>query len=50
MTLAIRSFNFAQAAQHKNVENVLVIRGNTAPTDLYLKNWRHHYERSQPYR
>ena len=32
------SFNFTQAAQHKNAENVLVIRGNTALTDLYLKN------------
>jgi len=44
------SFNFTQAAQHKNAENVLVIRGNTALTDLYLKNWRQHYEHSEPYR
>ncbi len=43
------SFNFTQAAQHKNAENVLVVRGNAALSDLYLKNWRHHYEHSQPY-
>ena len=44
------SFNFTQAAQHKNSENVLVIRGNKALTDLYLKNWHQHYEHSEPYR
>ena len=44
------SFNFTQAAQHKNSENVLVIRGNKALIDLYLKNWRQHYEHSEPYR
>ncbi len=44
------SFNFTQAAQHKNSENVLVIRGNKALTDLYLKNWQQHYEHSEPYR
>ena len=49
-TLVTGSFNFTQAAQYKNAENVLVIRGNTALTELYLKNWQHHYEHSQPYR
>lgn len=49
-TLVTGSFNFTQAAQHKNAENVLVIRGNAALTELYLKNWQHHYEHSQPYR
>ena len=49
-TLITGSFNFTQAAQHKNAENVLVMRGNTALTELYLKNWHHHYEHSQPYR
>lgn len=44
------SFNFTHAAQYKNAENVLLIRGNPALTNLYLKNWRHHYEHSQPYR
>ncbi|MDO8438291.1 MAG: phospholipase D family protein [Nitrosomonadaceae bacterium] len=49
-TLITGSFNFTQAAQYKNAENVLVIRGNTALTELYLKNWQHHYGHSQPYR
>ena len=44
------SFNFTQAAQHKNAENVLVIRSNAKLTDLYLENWHHHYQHSQPYR
>lgn len=49
-TLITGSFNFTQAAQYKNAENVLVIRGNAALTALYLKNWQRHYEHSQPYR
>lgn len=48
-TLITGSFNFTHAAQYKNAENVLLIRGNPALTYLYLKNWRHHYEHSQPY-
>ena len=49
-TLVTGSFNFTQAAQYKNAENVLVIRGNAALTELYLRNWQQHYEHSQPYR
>ncbi len=37
-TLITGSFNFAQAAHYKNAENVLLIRGNSALTDLYRKN------------
>ncbi|MGH8683961.1 MAG: phospholipase D family protein [Nitrosospira sp.] len=48
-TLITGSFNFTHAAQYKNAENVLLIRGNPALTELYLKNWRHHYEHSRPY-
>lgn len=48
-TLITGSFNFTHAAQHKNAENVLVIRGNVALTDLYLQNWRRHYQHSRPY-
>jgi phosphatidylserine/phosphatidylglycerophosphate/cardiolipin synthase-like enzyme len=49
-TLITGSFNFTHAAQYRNAENVLVIRGNPALTDLYLQNWRRHYTHSQPYR
>lgn len=50
VTLITGSFNFTQAAQYKNAENVLVIRGNAALAELYLKNWQRHYGHSQPYR
>ena len=50
VTLITGSFNFTQAAQYKNAENVLVIRGNAALAELYLRNWQHHYGHSQPYR
>jgi phosphatidylserine/phosphatidylglycerophosphate/cardiolipin synthase-like enzyme len=43
------SFNFTHAAQYKNAENVLLIKGNAALTDIYRRNWQHHYEHSLPY-
>ncbi|MDQ3186486.1 MAG: phospholipase D family protein [Pseudomonadota bacterium] len=49
-TVITGSFNFTHAAQYKNAENVLLIRGNPMLTGLYLKNWHRHYEHSQPYR
>ena len=49
-TLITGSFNLTHAAQYKNAENVLLIKGNEAPTDLYRKNWQRHYEHSRPYR
>jgi phosphatidylserine/phosphatidylglycerophosphate/cardiolipin synthase-like enzyme len=49
-TLITGSFNFTHAAQYKNAENVLLIKGNGALADLYRKNWQHHYEHSLPYR
>ncbi|MEO8991649.1 MAG: phospholipase D family protein [Nitrosospira sp.] len=49
-TLITGSFNFTHAAQYRNAENALVIRGNSALTDLYLENWQRHYKHSQPYR
>jgi phosphatidylserine/phosphatidylglycerophosphate/cardiolipin synthase-like enzyme len=48
-TLITGSFNFTHAAQYKNAENVLLIKGNGALADLYRKNWQHHYEHSLPY-
>ncbi|PTQ79737.1 phospholipase D-like protein [Nitrosospira multiformis] len=49
-TLITGSFNFTHAAQHKNAENVLVMRGNSALVDLYLENWRDHFSHARPYR
>jgi phosphatidylserine/phosphatidylglycerophosphate/cardiolipin synthase-like enzyme len=36
------SFNFTYAAQHRNAENALVLRGNPPLCDAYFKNWRRH--------
>ncbi len=44
------SFNFTYAAQHKNAENVLLIRGDPALADAYRANWQRHRLHSVPYR
>lgn len=44
------SFNFTHAAQYKNAENVLVMRGNPALVALYLENWLDHFKHARPYR
>jgi phosphatidylserine/phosphatidylglycerophosphate/cardiolipin synthase-like enzyme len=36
------SFNFTYAAQHRNAENVLILRGNPPLCDAYFSNWRRH--------
>lgn len=36
------SFNFTYAAQHRNAENALVLRGNAPLCEAYFKNWRRH--------
>lgn len=40
--LVTGSFNFTWAAQHKNAENVLVLRNNAELTNRYLANWQRH--------
>lgn len=44
------SFNFTSAAQYRNAENVLLIRGNEKLANAYLKNWQQHREHSHPYK
>lgn len=44
------SFNFTQAAQHRNSENLLLLRGNPPLTAAYLRNWRKHREHAVPLR
>lgn len=36
------SFNFTYAAQHRNAENALILRGNPPLCDAYYNNWRRH--------
>lgn len=44
------SFNFTHAAQYRNAENVLLLRGNPLLADAYAANWRRHRTHSLPYR
>lgn len=43
------SFNFTQAAQHRNAENLLLLRGNPQLTAAYLRNWRQHRAHAVPF-
>lgn len=44
------SYNFTQAAQSKNAENVVVISGNRAVTDRFVDNFAFHRGQSTPWR
>jgi phosphatidylserine/phosphatidylglycerophosphate/cardiolipin synthase-like enzyme len=44
------SFNFTHAAQFRNAENLLVIRGNHELTHAYLDNWMRHLKHSTRFR
>ena len=37
------SFNFTYAAQQRNAENALILRGNPSLCAAYYDNWRRHY-------
>lgn len=47
--LATGSFNFTFAAQYRNAENMLVIRGNRELAIAYLENWERHRAHSVPF-
>ena len=44
------SYNFTHAAQFRNSENLLLLRGNPALAEAYAANWRRHRIHSLPYR
>lgn len=44
------SFNFTMAAQYRNAENLLILRGNPLLTEAYAANWRRHRTHSLPIR
>lgn len=50
VTVITGSFNFTHAAQYRNAENVLLLRGNPLLADAYAANWRRHRTHSLPYR
>lgn len=42
------SFNFTQAAQNRNAENVLLLRGNPELAQAYADNWSRHRAHATP--
>lgn len=44
------SFNFTKAAEERNAENVLVIRGNRELAKLYLQNWQWRWDAAEGYK
>jgi phosphatidylserine/phosphatidylglycerophosphate/cardiolipin synthase-like enzyme len=48
-TLITGSFNFTKAAEEKNAENLLIIKGNKDLVRGYLENYRTHFSHSEPY-
>lgn len=49
ITLITGSFNFTKAAEEKNAENLLIIKGNKPLTERYIKNYYEHRSHSEPY-
>ena len=49
-TVITGSFNFTKAAEERNAENVLVIRGNKELAKLYLQNWQWRWDASETYK
>ncbi|MBE0624526.1 MAG: phospholipase D family protein [Burkholderiales bacterium] len=43
------SYNWTYAAQYKNAENVLILRGNPDIVSAYAANWRRHFAEALPY-
>lgn len=48
-TVVTGSYNFTKAAQYKNAENLLLIRGNRPLAETYQTNWQRHLPHARPY-
>jgi phosphatidylserine/phosphatidylglycerophosphate/cardiolipin synthase-like enzyme len=48
-TIITGSFNFTQAAEKRNVENLLIIEGKPRLVAAYRQNFEQHLEHAQPY-
>lgn len=48
-TLITGSFNFTKAAEEKNAENLLIIKGDAGLVNKYLANFKAHLEHSERY-
>lgn len=49
-TVITGSFNFTKAAEERNAENVLILRGNKEVARLYLQNWQWRWDASEGYK
>ena len=49
-TLITGSFNFTKAAEEKNAENLLILRGNKPLVDRYIRNFEEHRGHSNSYK
>lgn len=47
-TVITGSFNFTKSAEDRNAENLLIFKSPEL-AKLYIDNWQHHREHSQPY-
>ncbi|MDQ9169837.1 phospholipase D family protein [Oxalobacteraceae bacterium R-40] len=47
-TVITGSFNFSWTAQHKNAENILIVRNNPSLAARYEMNWKRHYQKAVP--
>jgi len=41
------SFNYTRAAEESNAENVLVRSNNAKLAEVYLRDWRRHWDHSE---
>jgi phosphatidylserine/phosphatidylglycerophosphate/cardiolipin synthase-like enzyme len=48
-TVITGNFNFTKAAEEKNAENVIVLRGNPELADVFAANWIKHQAHSERY-
>lgn len=48
-TLVTGSFNFTKAAEERNAENLLILKGNRALVDRYIRNFEEHKGHSLVY-
>jgi len=48
-TLITGSFNFTKAAEEKNAENLMILKGNKPLVDRYIRNFDEHKEHSEEY-
>ena len=49
-TVITGSFNWTYAAQRRNAENVLILKGQLELAQRYKANWERHQAQAQPYR